>query len=291
MPITDLAVFRDPDYPSCWIDDKAGYPDRIASFLEGKGLRRLNANQLRGFMIEGIEQRKAFDRLVVFSQDVVPDTVTEDYFANTTFREYLDAGGSVLWIGDIPLFYVGKQGKVIDHAWQRGSPLFMLGVVPVFANAPEQAVTITREGMHLGLKYRWSGIRPILRDTSIKVLAESESVLSHYYVDVPEPRQPSRWERFLAWVKGVRIGVRVFPPEVYAEVKFRKPPMKPASVKATKVGASVFHGRFANAWMINYNEDYPNSGFYRIWDYGPRHLADTILEELYNVVQAIPKGG
>lgn len=287
MPITDLAVYRDPDYPSCWIDDKAGYPDRIASFLESKGLPLLNAIQLRRFMIGGIEHGNACNKLVVFSQDVVPDTVTEDYFANTTFREYLDAGGSILWIGDIPLFYIGKKGKVMDQAWRKGSPLFMLGVVPIFANAPEQAVTITSEGKNLGLKHRWSGIRPILEDSYVKAFAESESVISVYYVNIPEPRKLSWWDKFRAWVKRVKIGVKVFASELYTEFEFREPPKGPVYMSGGRVGANVFHGRYTNAWMINYNEAYPDSGFYRIWDYGPRLITDAMLKELYDIIRSI----
>ena len=92
-----------------WIDERAGYPAKIAKFLhQKKGIRIVDAVALRDFMVEGIQQGNCSGKLVVFSQDVVPDTVIEDYYPNTTFREYLDAGGSVLWIGDIPLWYVGK---------------------------------------------------------------------------------------------------------------------------------------------------------------------------------------
>jgi hypothetical protein len=281
MSIADLFIYRDPDYPSCWIDEKAGYPDRIGSFMKQKGLHVLKADELREMMIDSIKKGNARDKLVVFSQDVVPDTVAEDYFTNTTFREYLDAGGSVLWIGDIPLFYIGKRNKTLDQAWKKGSPLFMLGIVPVFANAPEQAVTITREGERMGLKHRWSGVRPVLVDSSVKVLAESESVLSVRYIDAPEPRALSWWDKFRSWIKRVKIGVGLPSAEGYVELEFREPP------KGEKVGATVFHGTHANAWMVNYNRVYPYSGFYRIWDYGPRHITDDMLEELYSIVKSI----
>jgi hypothetical protein len=290
MPITDLSVYRDDRYPSCWIDDKSGYPDRIASFLKSKGLRVLNADQLRDFMINGINDGKAYDKLVVFSQDIVPVTVTEDYLANTTFREYLDAGGSVFWIGDIPLFYIGKQDKVIDHAWQRGSTLFMLGIVPVFADSPEKTVIITREGKKLGLNHRWSGRRPILNDSGVKVLAESEGLICYSYVEVPKPRQPSLTERITSALKRVKAEVAVPYIKGSFELEFHPPPEKPPEGKTARIvspRAPAFHERNINAWMKNYSEAHPDSGFFRIWDYDPRHLTDAMLKELYDIVKRI----
>lgn len=287
MPITNLAVYRDDRYPSAWIDDKTGYPDRITSFLKSEGFRTLDAGQLRDFMIDGIKQRNAQDKFVVFSQDIIPDTVFEDYSAAITFREYLDAGGSVLWGGDIPAFYIGKQGKVIDHAWQRGSPLFILGIVPIFTDSPEKAVMITRKGKKLGLNHRWSGRRPILKDSGVKVLAESEGLISYYYVEIPKPRQPSRWERFTSALKRVKTEVGVGPIKGSFELEFHPPPEKPPEEKAARKVSMFFHERNINAWMKNYNDAYPHSGFFRIWDYGPRHLTDVMLKELYDIVKCI----
>lgn len=126
-------VYRDSNYPSMWIDDSAGYPDKIAQFLKNRGLTLLNASELREFLINSIEEGNANKKLVVFSQDVIPDTIAEDYYSNVTLREFLDQGGSVLWIGDIPAFYLGNKEKKFDQeAWKRGSPVFMLGVIPHF---------------------------------------------------------------------------------------------------------------------------------------------------------------
>lgn len=289
MVITDLAVYRDPDFPSSWIDDKAGYPDKIATFLSGKGLRQLNSDQLRQFMVEGIKKRIATDKLVLFSQDIIPDTVTEDYFANTTIREYLDNGGSVLWIGDIPAFNIGKKGRQLDEAWKKGSPLFMLGVCPIFTESPKQAVTFTIEGRMLGLKERWSGRRPILKDLSIKILADSESYISQYYIDIPKPRVLSLRQRFTSRLKGIKAEGGVGPIKGSLGLEFYRPQEQPSEEKKDKMVPRVFHERNINAWMKNYNKTYPNSGLYRIWDYGPRHLTDAMLAELYDVVRSISK--
>lgn len=34
----ETVVYLDNDYPSRWIDNRAGYPDKIAQYLHNKGL-------------------------------------------------------------------------------------------------------------------------------------------------------------------------------------------------------------------------------------------------------------
>jgi hypothetical protein len=285
MTEVELVVYRDRKYPSVWIDDKAGYPDKISSFLEKKGFQKLNADQLRKFVVNSIHRREAHKKLIVFSQDVVPETIAEDYYANTIFREYLDTGGNVLWIGDIPLFYIGKKDGTLDQAWKKGSPLYMLGIVPIFTETPEQAVTITSEGRMLGLKHQWSGRRPVMMDSGMKILAKSESLISSYYINVPERKQLSFWERVTSKVKRVKVGVE----RMSFEVEFHPPPEKPSNKERSRAIKATFHQEQANAWMKNYNETYRNSGFFRIWDYGPRSLTGYMLEELYNIAIVISK--
>ena len=111
MAKTELVVYRDESYPSAWLEDRLGHPDRIASFLGKKGLVLKNASELRQFMKDGIKSNRCYDKLVVFSQDIVPDTIVENKTVGVTIREFLDSGGSILWMGDIPLFYLGKNQK------------------------------------------------------------------------------------------------------------------------------------------------------------------------------------
>jgi len=95
----ETIVYHDDRYPSSWISDRDGYPDRITQYLRSKGLEVMNADELRKFMIDSIQKGNAHEKLVVFSQDVIPDTIAEEYWSNTTLREFLDPGGSILWIG------------------------------------------------------------------------------------------------------------------------------------------------------------------------------------------------
>jgi len=57
----ETIVYRDDRYPSSWISDRDGYPDRIAQYLRSKGLEVMNADELRKFMIDSIEKGNAHE--------------------------------------------------------------------------------------------------------------------------------------------------------------------------------------------------------------------------------------
>ncbi|MEM0328520.1 MAG: hypothetical protein QXN53_08115 [Thermoproteota archaeon] len=279
--VIETIVYRDDNYPSMWIDDRAKYPDRIAQYLQNKGLEIKKAEDLRKFMIKSIETNTSNKKFVVFSQDIIPDSVAEDYYSNTTLREFLDQGGSILWIGDIPAFYLGKEQKKLDEeAGHRGAPIFMLGVVPIFAHSVKQAVSITTLGKKLGLKRSWSGIRPVLPDIGIEPLAKSEIIFGQPYMINIFSRDTAERFRKPIEEKGLEAGI----PQI---LKFRF--LEKDEIEARKVEANLLyiHKMFPNAWFKNYNDAYPESGFYRIWDFSPRNLNDWMLEELYIVIKSI----
>jgi hypothetical protein len=280
--VIETVVYRDDSYPSMWIDDRAGYPDRIAQYLQNKGLGIKKAEELREIMIRSIETNTSNKKLVVFSQDVIPDTVAEDYYSNTTLREFLDQGGSILWIGDIPAFYLGKERKILDkEAWKRGAPVFMLGVVPVFAHSVKRSVSITKFGKNLGLKHGWSGIRPVIPDIKIEPLAESEVLFGQPYITNIPSRDTAEALRKPMEERGLEAGIPV--------LKFKFAEKEIIEARRMEANLQFIHRTFSNAWFKNYNDTYPESGFYRIWDFGPRNLNDWMLEELYTVIRLIEK--
>jgi len=42
----------------------------------------------------------------------------------------------------------------------------------------------------------------------------------------------------------------------------------------------------ASAWLKNFDERHPKSGFVRLWDVIPHRITDKMLEELYSVALA-----
>jgi len=100
-------VYRDEEYTTSWISHE--HAEKIASYLKKRKFEELGANKLREWMIEVI-RKGTKDTVVVFAQDVAPDTVFDDIGANALIRQYLDSGGRVVWIGDMPFSYQGKKG-------------------------------------------------------------------------------------------------------------------------------------------------------------------------------------
>lgn len=90
MPKIEVVVYRDKEYPSAWISEEADFPERISSFLEEKGLSKLDAGELRDFMRKSIQEGTTHTKIISFSQDVVPDTVAEAPHPDTLLRGFPD---------------------------------------------------------------------------------------------------------------------------------------------------------------------------------------------------------
>jgi hypothetical protein len=288
----ETVVYFDPDYPSKWINKKKGYPQRIAQNFSVRGKRVLNANELKAFIVDSLEKTEAFRKIIVFSQDIAPWQIVESYSSANTLREYLDAGGSVLWIGDIPLYYKGLSKREIasitgiqleeqlealseiDISREAG-PTEILGIIPIFG-IPKTSVSITRHGNNLSLKTKWSGMRPIVDDKGIRTLAKSESVLCRHYIEIE--RRKNIFRRI-----GEKIAGSISVKAMDVEIKLGQAKGKSA---AEQPYPNV-HQNHPNAWVKNFNSNYPDNGFYRIWDYPPTNLTDKMIDELYSISQNI----
>ncbi|TET19847.1 hypothetical protein E3J74_05110 [Candidatus Bathyarchaeota archaeon] len=195
-----LIVYYDDDYPTVWVQREISM--KITSFLKSKNFVEYNAEDLAKWMEESIKKDTCWQSVVVFSQDVVPDTICHAPEPSSLIREYLDCGGRIIWIGDIPLFYFGphpSRAKTqyadarlipltplseipfdgVDFAkassrvfkdrdgnitiyWGSGACFSILGVMPLYLDFPSSNVSITKRGESFGLKNPWYSIRPII---------------------------------------------------------------------------------------------------------------------------------
>ncbi|KAF5434575.1 hypothetical protein C5S35_13790 [Candidatus Methanophagaceae archaeon] len=281
---TKFIVYRDEEYTTSWISHE--HADEITSYLKGKQFTVLGAKELRNWMgnviIDGTK-----DTVVVFAQDVAPDTVFDDVGANAFIRQYLDFGGRVVWMGDLPFSYRGNRGaetpkkldniEIIDDfgANLRGAIRNILSVIPVSVHAPRRTVEITKNGKKWGLKTVWSGMKPIVFDVKIgefvKPLAKIESLIG-----ISEIRYDRRGARnwlkrfFSERVAGIDIGKGGIGIDLIEKKEENKARLR-------------YFGEYASAWFKNFNKKEQNSGFVRIWDFSPRVITGTMKEELYRV--------
>lgn len=158
------AVFYDTDYPASWVRNSA---ELARYFIDKGGYTPLNAYQLREWMCAQVAGG-AEGSVRFFSQDVAPDTVaraedawdtspvSQDFMARNPDKPsqaclllaYLRAGGRLVWVGDIPLYYLGRRGGGCE-IWGAKAQRKVLGLESIWDVKAE--VRVTDAGREWGL--------------------------------------------------------------------------------------------------------------------------------------------
>ncbi len=143
-------VYCDPRYPVSWLGDAL-----LGERLAAGGLQPLDADGLRAWMLLAIQEGAA-GTCCVMARDIVPDTVCEEPSPGALIRRYLEAGGRVVWPGDVPFYYQGRaNGSRV--CWGVEGQKGVLGLDPY----RESPVTpeVTDEGRSWGLAAAGAGHR------------------------------------------------------------------------------------------------------------------------------------
>ncbi|MHC4355269.1 MAG: right-handed parallel beta-helix repeat-containing protein, partial [Planctomycetota bacterium] len=159
------AAYWDGRYPSGW----AGGTEVMRDALEFAGYKILDADQLKTWMDARIAD--GTPSVVVFCQDIAPDTVVESMSSRCTLRRYLVAGGKIVWYADIPMFYQGHSDGT-RTGWGNNGSINILGFDA--ASGPwdtQDEVTFTVNGVNWGLTETWQSERPT-SPSGLSVLAE-----------------------------------------------------------------------------------------------------------------------
>jgi hypothetical protein len=161
------AAYADTRYASAW----AGNGNATRDALVAAGYTSLNADELKTWMTARIADKKL--SVVVFCQDVVPDTVVESQSATCTLRKYLNAGGKIVWYADIPFYYWGHINSVNDTWGDAGAPAVLGFNTSSATRDTGQAPTFTPAGIKWGLTQSWGSQRPLAPNvtTNVTILA------------------------------------------------------------------------------------------------------------------------
>jgi hypothetical protein len=163
-----LVVYFDERYPTSWVS--LSFAKEFKDFAEIFGFEVLSADELKIFLEEKVKSG-AEETLVVFAQDVIPDTVVgSSPKSKSLLRKYLNSGGNVLWIGDVPFYFVGhKNGNKTtwDYLGARG----ILGFDAVGNWKSKNICEITELGKDLKLKTNWESRRAVKREDVDEILA------------------------------------------------------------------------------------------------------------------------
>jgi len=267
-------VYYDEYYASSWINRE--WSKRIAEYLEGKGIERKNAKELRDWLKNRLEERNSYESVLIFSQDMVPETIMSPLNSpNDLARKYLDDGGRMIWIGDHPFWTKGviRKEKDREEIWMHGAHYGMLGVEMLIAESSSLCKWVGRWTEKM--KSSWYSQRPVNIEVDeerlnlqIEPLAYAEVVLL-----------PSSWNALVItrWKKaGSKAGSFGFttPFGLGANVTLTEKFFKELSFKPLKL---------ACAWHISFNKNYPYQGFYRLWDTGTteEEPPESLLEDIY----------
>ncbi len=165
--VWDRAAYWDSRYPSCWVHGTS-----VRDALSSAGYKILNADELKTWMDGHIAD--GAPSVVVFCQDIAPETVYEVASSSCTLRRYLNAGGKVVWYGDIPLYFQGHSDGTLKAMDVAGS-INALGFNPAGGNWDSaEEVTLTDEGLAWGLTQTWTSLRLAL-GSGLRVLARDSS--------------------------------------------------------------------------------------------------------------------
>ena len=160
--VVDKAVFYDNTYNTNWVPDSVA--QQIRDYFKGKGYTVVDGNALATFMTSH-SSIGAKPSVVVMAQDVPPETVVDissgTVVPKNILSDYLNAGGRIVQLGDIPFWNVAIGGNGGYNNPGGNGALTVLGFNAAGGtwNIGDQTV-ITAAGNAMGLKTTWASLRP-----------------------------------------------------------------------------------------------------------------------------------
>jgi len=154
----DYVVYYDSDYPVKWMSKAAA--SEVKEFLATLGFEEMTADALESWMDTSIES-KASGSILVMAQDVIPETVVGAAPGpDALVRKYLDSGGTLIWMGDVPFYFVGRSGKKVEK-WDYVGGRAVLGFDTVGNWQANSESIIAGKGKEWGLSRTGLSIRPV----------------------------------------------------------------------------------------------------------------------------------
>ena len=153
-------VFHEDDFTLSWIDKEVS--KKISEYFVRNDFEEVNVDDLVKVMNEGIRNPN-IDITIVFSHDVIPDKLLDKPSSptpNSLFRRFLNVGHTIIWLGDVPGWYMGIGGEKKPLQPQPASIQNLIGIDRPL-RTDERVVTAkpTVYGLLFGIK-SWGGKRP-----------------------------------------------------------------------------------------------------------------------------------
>ncbi|MHA1859754.1 MAG: hypothetical protein ACTSVF_01480 [Candidatus Asgardarchaeia archaeon] len=278
--MTKTVVYFDERYPSSWID-KDRWGKKIVEYMESKGFEKKDAEELKSWLKERLKGKDSYETVVVFSQDMVPETVLSSLNSpNDLIRRYLDAGGRIVWIGDHPFWSkaVLRGDKDREEIWMYGAHYAMLGVEVLIGESSFKCEWI---GEWCGrMRSRWYSHRPINIEVKQERLNLEIEPLAYAEVTLlPTSWNTlviSRWKRAGKKIGAFNLGANLGTLGISGGLTLTEEFPKELSYESQKL---------ACAWHISFNKKHRKQGFYRLWDCGTidDEPPENLLEDIHTL--------
>jgi len=138
-------------------------------YFVNRGYRLLDSPELNEFLRSRISD--GAPSVVVFAMDAFPEAAGSTAAGDSLLRDYLDAGGKVVWMGYLPGYIVRDENTGQVVATDRTAPESLLGVTFDAYLGDSYGVTPTEAGRRWGLSGRWLGQASTLPSEVSEVLA------------------------------------------------------------------------------------------------------------------------
>jgi hypothetical protein len=173
----DKAYYWDNRYPVSHVFNG----NALCSYLDNANFSKLNSDELKDWLNRHLNDDSSTSSTLIMTMGVAPDTVV-DLSGNSLLMQYLDAGGHVVWLADVPFFYQGHADRSKTE-WGNAGPIKVLSVSFFYWEFNATPAVVSKAG------YRWgmslanfaTSQRPVLPSDVTTVLSSTDGYASSWH--------------------------------------------------------------------------------------------------------------
>ena len=146
------------------IEDNSRYlvvDPELGPLLDQKGFQKLGKETLGPFLQDRVQDR--IPSVVIFALPLVPDEVIGEDPTKGLMRQYLESGGKIVWMGDIPNFYELDENGQFKRDPFRGTQLLDVEFENPFESGNYYSKA-TQEGRNMGLPSWFKATQAIVKE-------------------------------------------------------------------------------------------------------------------------------
>lgn len=155
QPAVWKAVFWDEKVVYHWFEHHVPVRDHFVK----AGYTQIDSIGLYRFMNRRIKDKTP--SVIVFAMDCVPGFLASEISEKALLRQYLNAGGKIVWLGEPPLAVIKDENTGLPYNFNPERTTKVLGFNDKDADSGFYAMRATPEGKKWGMPDSWVGSWPI----------------------------------------------------------------------------------------------------------------------------------